>query len=319
MIDFSGQSVKKCAPPYAVQAHFLEAHTVKVRVYGFSWDITSGATLMDFLGFLRDTSGQQIDDQIMAISPLRGRRELWGGVLLTIKDQRAFTQFTRRGRSFEVTPRQLEANTNPVDVNFFIINTDRGRGLYQYYYHSAALSKFGNFAGHRFMSYKELNGIKTGRLKQGVILRNTAFREYVAQLDRIREIEFEAATYVPEERLFRSLTEQANRARHRLVFFQRQPRDYQSIKRRFLELVEREEISFARIEGFDENGLETVYKLVNDPDTFAEYEYDDFVRTVTINADDFNRTINSAANIRELLRLYDDEEIVNRLMTVEEV
>lgn len=309
--------VKDCAPD-AVQAYFLEAHSVKVRVYGFAWHLTSKTPLIDFINFLHESSDRTLDFQIMAVSPLRGRDGMFGGILLTIKDQRAYTLLTRTTGGFEVTPRQLETNTNPVDVNFFIINAQTGRGLYQYYHHSASLSNFGNFSGHRFLSYKSLYDIKRGRLKQTVLLRQSNFEEYVNKLERIKVIEFEANTYTPNRPLFRALTDKANRVRHRLVFFTRHQRDHKSLKEDLIGLLKKETFKFARVEGQDEDGLDAVYKLMNDPDALEETEYDDYVRTVTINAADFDKTINTSANIKKLLRLYDDEKVVNRLMTVEE-
>lgn len=292
---------------------------MKVRVHGFSWQLTSGTNLIDFLKFLHETSGEQIKDQIMAVSPIQGRKGIWGGVLLTIKDQKSFTQFTRRAKSFRVTPTEMALDTNPVDVNYFILNEENGRGLYQYYHHSAALSAFAGFAAQRFTTYKSIQGIGQGRLKQRVIFRETAFKEHVQQLERIKRIEFEAETYVPNESTFRSLSEQADRVRHRLVFFVRGQSDQESIKNKFFQLLQEQAFSFARVEGEDSSGLEAVYKLLNDPDYFAEIDYDEFVKTVTIDADDFDKTINNAANIGELLRLYTDEKLINRLMTVEEV
>ena len=291
---------------------------MKVRIYGFEWSITSGATVPQFIEYLRTRSGQETEGEnhVLGIARIRHQDPLWAGVLLTIKDQRTYAELKRRARGFEVSPRELERNTNIVDFNFFVVNEHRGRGLYQYYHHSAALSFFRSFCKQRFRAYQSINEIKRGQFGLDVIMRRASIEDCINELRRIRAIEFEAVSFNSSQAAFRPLTDLAQRQRHRYVFFKRAADRQHAIKEYIIGLVRGNKLKSGRIEGYDADGIERVYDLFNDPDRFAEYEYDDFVRTVHLDTGNLDATVSQSYVVRRLVDLYNQEDI-NPLLTME--
>lgn len=289
---------------------------MKVRVHGFEWEITHGSTVREFLDYLRETSGEEVENRVIALTPVNAVESLWAGVLLTIKNARRYAQLKRRRIGFEVTTQELAANTNIVEVNFFVINERTGRGLYQHYHHSAALTVFSAVFRRQFMTYKAIKEIERGRFKLHVLLREASLEDYIRQLASVKSIEFEAVSYRPDEHEFRALEDIAQRVRHRFVFFKKHQNIREAVKNRLIELVRAERFNMARIEGYDENGVEVLYQLANEPDTFAEYEYDDYINAIRLDTNDFDRTILESPCVQELIALYNQEGI-NELINVE--
>lgn len=290
---------------------------MKVKILGFEWRITSGATLPQFFAYLRSISGHEFDDNVVAMTPLNQPEGMWAGVVLTIKDQRSYTELRRRRLAFTVTPKELEANTNIADVNFFMLSQTTGRGLYQYYHHSMALASFGYFARSRFREFQSVNNIDRGQLRHSMLIRPESFEEVIDRMRTIKVVQFEAVTYRPSARAFRSLDGMANRKSHRLVFFQHDDTPLQRIKSEVKSLLHTERFAKIRIEGHDEDGIERVHKLYNEPDVFSEYEYDEFVSTVNLDNTNFQQTIIDSAVVRRLAGLYAGQRL-NALLTVPE-
>lgn len=95
---------------------------MKVRIHGFELVLGTEITLDPFLTDLKKHSGERVDNQILAITQKGG---FWVGVLLTIKDVAKFILL----RKLKVTVQELEAGSSIVDVNFFLIHPETGRGL----------------------------------------------------------------------------------------------------------------------------------------------------------------------------------------------
>jgi hypothetical protein len=285
---------------------------VKVKIYGFEWATGADTTLEEFLTYLKGESGKEYidDNQVIAV---RKMGDFWAGVLLTIKDMKAYCQLKRSGHGFEVSVQNLEKGTSIVDVNFFIIHPITGRGLYQYYYHSAAMGLFANFCKHRYASFRSLNG-RRGALKHAMLVKGDSLENYIQELDRIKSFEFEAFTYQSNERDFRAVSDLADRVVHRAVFIK--PSKGRQAVNAIVNLLKQEKVSKANIKGVDGDGTEVFYKLLNDPAVFQEYDYDTFIRTVRLDTNDLEGTVKKSPNVAELIRLSKQPDI-NELLTTE--
>jgi hypothetical protein len=237
------------------------------------------------------------------------------GVLITIKNRRAYFQYKKSGKDFQVSVQKLEAGTSIVDLNFFILNPDTGRGLYQHYYLSPYLSTFGHTCGHRYLSFKTIYSLK-GRLKQSILLKPDSIDKYAERMKLIKkvEVEFTSATYSEKE--FLPVAVHATRVVHKAVFDQRWEQNPRAIKQAVTEFFrkQKDNLSRATVRGIDGNGLEVNYKLLNDPDVFLEYNYDDFIRDVTLVAGDLEATIKKSDSIARLLEL-SKQDGVKQLLT----
>lgn len=274
---------------------------MNVRTYGFEWIVGAGTTLTNFLNYLKSENGVEKDNEILAVVE---HSDYWAGVLITIKNRRAYFQYKKRGEGFRVSVQKLEEGTSIVDLNFFIINSDTGKGLYQHYFHSAYLSTFGNICAHRYLSFKTINGLK-GRLHQNILVKPDTIEKYAQQLAQIKkvEVEFVSATY--SEREFRPVAATATRVVHTAIFDHRWEHNPREIKRAVVDFFnkQKEKLSKAKVIGKDGNGLETTYRLVNDPDVFLEYDYEDFIKDLTLDTDNLEAALKRSDSIARLLEV----------------
>src|SRR5262245_5589696 len=98
---------------------------MKVKVFGFELHMGNGITNDDFFTHVSTLSGKPLDDRIIA---LHKKGDFWRGVLLSVKDAKAFCQIQRSGNAFTVTATELQKGANPVDFNFFVIHTATAKG-----------------------------------------------------------------------------------------------------------------------------------------------------------------------------------------------
>lgn len=77
------------------------------------------------------------------------------GMLLTVKEQKTFCELTNTSGNLVVKVNELDANSNLMDFNFFVIHKTTGLGMYQYYHQSCSLNSFGYFNRQRFSEYRD--------------------------------------------------------------------------------------------------------------------------------------------------------------------
>lgn len=285
---------------------------MNVKVYGFEWIVGSDTTLTDFLNYLKSENGVEKENEVIGVIDLGA---YWAGVLITIKNRRAYFQYTKSGKDFKVSVRKLEAGTSIVDLNFFILNASTGKGLYQHYHHSPYLSTFAHTFAQRYLSFKTIYGLK-GRLKQNILFKPDSIEKYAERMAVIKkvEVEFVSATY--SEREFTPVAVHATRVVHKAVFDQRWEQNPRAIKKAVVDFFksQKDKLSRATVRGIDGNGIEVNYKLLNDPDVYLEYNYDEFIKDVTLDAGDLEATIKRSDSIARLLEL-SKQDGVKQLLT----
>ena len=280
---------------------------MNVKVYCFEWAVGSDTSVKDFLNYLKSENGIEKDNVILAVVE---HGEYWAGVLITIKNRRAYFQFQKRGEGFQVSVRKLEEGTSIVDLNFFILHPDTGKGLYQHYHHSAYLSTFEHICAHRYVLFKTIYRLK-GRLKQAILLKPDSIEHYAEKMKLIKKVvvEFTSATYSEQE--FRPVAAEATRVVHKAVFDQRWQQNPRAIKQAVVDFFrkQKEKLNRATVTGIDGNGVEVNYKLLNDPDVYLEYNYDDFIQDVTLDTKDLESTIKNADCIARLLQVAEQDGV----------
>ena len=98
---------------------------MKVKILGFELIPAKGVGLAELFQHFEATNGQLRTDRIVGVTSKDG---FWIGVLLSIKDAKAFCRFRTQGTSFKVHPEGL-GNDRIVDFNYFAICQKTGRGL----------------------------------------------------------------------------------------------------------------------------------------------------------------------------------------------
>src|SRR6266540_2357424 len=293
---------------------------MKVRILGFQWQMGKGITLEDFCNHLQSISGQEKNGKLIALDAKDG---YWAGVLLTIKDMKAYCQMKRMEKGFKIAPQKLDDDSRIADFNYFIIHPQTGRGLYQHYHQSPVANTFCNFCRRRYNAfrderiaaelaaaggdditnsdYKKIRAKYKGYFGFETLLRQEDFIKCVSAMNNVKNFAFELATITDEEKLFTPASEYASRCSHK-VFFGGDTL-MSNVKQSIAGTVEKFGLKRATVHGQDEHGQDTVYKLVHDYATYEEFEYDDIIGSVELDSENLKQSVCNAMLVEELLKV----------------
>jgi hypothetical protein len=297
---------------------------MKARVIGFALD-SGSVPILDFLSRLEEVTGDEFDGKTIAITQ---NGEWWRGVLISFKDAQSELKCRRSDGGFVITSEDLEEGTQPADLNFFIFNPSYGRGLYQHYQGSASLGRFEMFLAQRWRKCKaaaidkileenpdlKLKQVKADfqPLKCQVLLRPADFETYVRAMTHIRNFEFtEATQFDIRENDFRRLEGQSKSIKHQITFQKHGLMN--DIIGGITGLLWGGKLKSAKVSGWDENGIEAEYKLVNDKQTFKEYDYDRLLRGIRIDTADLVNSVQTSSVITELHAIAEQPEVKSLL------
>lgn len=271
---------------------------MNVKIFGFEWKLEAkDADLPNFVKHLKSVSGSRTKDgkHVFAITEQDG---FYVGILLSIKDNKKYCQL----KEFKITAQQLDEGTNFVDINFFLIHPSTGKGLYQYYFHSTSLNYFCVLCQFHYRSLKKSLGItKRGTLKYAILTRKEDLIKATEELKGVKRIEMEQVSYSFSEKSFSSLAKAADRVVERVVFWRKgKPEAARDIlvgifKEGF------ENIRQVKIKGIDASDQDVTLKLLRDYRAFAEYDFDDFIKDVSLDTTDFEKSIKASKNIKGLI------------------
>ncbi len=269
---------------------------MKVRIHGFELVLGTEITLDQFLTDLKKHSGERVDNQILAVTQKGG---FWVGVLLTIKDVAKFMLL----RKLKVTVQELEAGSSIVDVNFFLIHPETGRGLYQHYFHSASVNVFCALCKRKYLSLKRELAVKGRKetLSYVILEKPESLVELTEKLKAIKSIELEQVSYSFAERNFSPISKFATRIVERAVFTL--PSNQEKVKPLVVNILKKVGLKKAFITGIDPDGREVFLKLVNDHAVFQEYDFDDFFATIDLDGSNFDSTIKGSKNVDQLIAI----------------
>lgn len=291
---------------------------MKIRVYGFTLELGLGITKEDFFEYLIKIGPTKLaDNRILAITECD---EYYAGIVLSIRDTKQFCSIQQdsQGR-FVITAELLEEGRNPVDFNFFIIEKQHLRGLYQHYHQSGSinttcwiLKKQYDILKQKLLedkltqatdekSRRRIKRSFKGSLSYTVLLRGGTFEEHIEKLERIKKLECQFSEISSVPRAFRPLAAQAKRVVHKYTFSQKG--NFAAIKDATIELVKDRFFKTAKIIGVDPDNNEQVYSLLNDYDRFGEYDYDELVGGLTIDSSKLVETVQECSIIKNLIKL----------------
>lgn len=254
-------------------------------------------------------------------------KDFYAGLVLTIKDMRKFCKIVSEKGTIRITEHKLDANESMTEFNFFILNPKHHVGMFQYYHHSCSLNsllgvslkkKYGSYQQEMFTEKKEqleLDGYSAkamkkelepfrGRMSYSIIERQGSFEDRIRKMREISSIEFE--TIEPLEKLFSgfsAISNDINKQRHTLSF-KAEARRERRLRDTVAEFVGKKKPVRAVAKGEDEHGAETVYKLLNDFDSFATYDYDNLVPSLMLDQANIHSSISKNKIVSELLSEY---------------
>jgi len=275
---------------------------MKAQLLGFVWTMGKGITVAEFFAHLATLKGKperfSEHDRLLYVGT---RGDYHVGLFLKLKDQRRSAEIARSGTAFRVTVRELEEGTNLIDFNFFILHKQTGRGVYQHYHQSCSLNQFGIFCSNHYDELKKskiatahaANGPSLpsedqkkradrafkGSLTWENMVRKEALSKLLRELDRIKFFDFTLTTIEDNDALVRPLKAYAKKNR-RIVRF---GSNGSGLIPAIVGIAQRSGITGGRVGGVDAENRERVFRLIENPDTFGEYEYDELANDTVLN------------------------------------
>ncbi len=288
---------------------------MKIKIFSFEIEDSEGYTLEDFFqGFDGETIFDT--DHIVGVKQLG---HYWAGILLSIKDQKAFCRIKRHKSQFTLAPEKL-GDDRIADFNYFIINPKTNRGLYQWYHQSGSVSSFCSFLKVFYNSLRDktrdicLEKIeeekdKTQEKKRfrkslhlTILCRADSLEKRIKSLESVQNLEVAYATYDPVEGDPLAPFQPYVKRRAERVSFKKGATGVVAKVAAFARQFTGETL---RVEGVDPDGHEQIYKLMNDHDVFEEFEYDDVLESISLDS------ANLAAGLQE-------SELVKRMLGIAE-
>lgn len=270
-----------------------------VKLIGFNLKV-EGTGKVDFSSFVKNLSEtnqskpNKPETKRLLFINNQHNPEYHVGLVVTIKDHRTFCELVKTGDNLLVKVNKLQGNSSLMDFNFFVINKNTGAGLYQYYHQSCSANAFGATAARKFSEYREselkkalteaeIRNQKKSEIKKiqkeyrnylrcEIIIRSDALISMIAEMKRVKSFEYSLSTPSVPESSFAPLKPYIRRKSERLNFSVGTP--VQTIANALSSFVLSESVERGRIEGVDEDGIPRILKILNNPDSFGEYDYD---------------------------------------------
>lgn len=270
-----------------------------VRFLGFSVEAPKSITLDEVMTTLakQATNYQSFDETgRFLFVDTQSDSEYYLGLIVTVKSQRTFCELREAGGSFKVQVNRLDRNSNIMEFNFFIINKKSGVGLYQHYHQSCSIGQGMNLIKKRFNDLKtqkcdakrdELiaNGKSAdkaekeakkqfkGYFKWQILVRKDKLASVLNELERIKALEVDLSYLEPDSKEFGQLSGFVRKQRRKFSFGKKISPS--SLIGPIVSAVNKSKTDSGRVFGVDEDGLDRIIKIQNNPDNFGEYDYDE--------------------------------------------
>lgn len=217
------------------------------------------------------------------------------GLVVTVKDQRRFCQLISNAAGVVLRVNELDKDSGLMDFNFFVIHKKTGAGLYQHYHQSCSVVSFCELARKSFGSFREqkveslfkalpskdqsienrakIENENSGRLKWTQLVRQEALEALIAEFDKIKSFEYLLTTPFVAEKEFRPLEDHIRAKSTRIGFATGTP--IKLAASAIASFVRSGEAKRGKVEGVDSEGNPQYISILNNPDNFGEYEFDD--------------------------------------------
>ena len=305
---------------------------MKVKFIGFEWLLGRGISILDLL---QDMAQRPVNADSESFILLDVQSEWSIGAVIRVLDQRRWTQILRVSGKLRITAEELAHNANIAHVNFFVINTLTGRGLYEAYHGGTSLNLFCHQVKEHYKDLKKrrIQGAVKTYLEEGrpgevaeraarkdfansfryaLLERQGAFLNRVASLSALKSLSFESVDYAPDEQAYRPLAKHASRISHRFSYGPEGVSPNKVIKA-LGAAISSLGARGAKVAGIDPSNNEVVYKYMHDVEPFAEHDYDDLVIDVNFSSEMPVSELRKTAVMKELLATALQPEILARL------
>lgn len=272
-----------------------------VRLVGFQFKVDgtgnlSLRSLAAALAAVNPGSPTENDSKRLLFLNNKHHPDYYAGLVVTVKDHRTYCELVNAGGNLLVKVNELDHNSNLMDFNFFVFHAKTGAGLYQHYHQSCSANSFGNLTQKRFSDFrkssrklavdaagesitesekKKIELQFSNTLKFSIVVRKDALKALIAEMKRVKAFQYALSTPVVDQDAFTPLKSYINMKSERLTFAVKTP--INSVADAIEAFVSSTSLQRGRIEAVDEDGIDRVIKILDNPDSFGEYEFDDLV------------------------------------------
>lgn len=265
-------------------------------------------TLQDILTYIKGLDIiENKDNRILVIDEIKPN--FWGGCLLSIRSDRVLLKFKFEDGVYQIKPEELEKGTNKIDVNFFLINTNTNRGLFQTYHRSASFNIFFSIIKRHFLTMRSIQKFK-GNLTANELLRNESIDEWLEKVDRIKKIQLDFSVSGISDSTLKIMSAEASTSRLTLTYRKTLLSKLGELKRATKNLLQKEQDSFEKfiIKG-QVDGQDEFFDVFENIDVFYYQDFDEYAKSLQIESSDLVKSILSSNNLKELIRIYETPHI----------
>jgi hypothetical protein len=242
--------------------------------------------------------------------------EWWGGIILKVRDSKAFTKLTEGEGKMVLTAETLAANEKLVELTYFIAHPDTGSGLLAQHYHGTSITAFGLACSKVFKtaqreaaeeatkekSPKEKSAILKqfrGKLALEQLSHDTDLRALVKKLKRVASFELKLATLETRETFLRGIIEKASHETLKLTF----PLDasVDELADDAAALVEAGAVNDVKVIGYDGQNIKREYYKDQNPLVFEVFDYDQVMVGLKIDFSNWAESIENSVMIKQLI------------------
>lgn len=269
-----------------------------INFLGFSLSLKSTKiSLKSYFDYLNTLQDQQFNfgshPRLIYINP-NYDNDYYTGLLVTIKDQKRFCRLQSQNGKHFLKIGEIENGEQLMDFNFFVVNKHSGQGIYQYYHHSCALNAFGVFLARRFTDMQDTERFSffnksKGRLNFEILVRHEKLEELINELAEVKSFEYHISTPTILEPQFAPVKGNISRKKTKLSF--KKISSVSDIARCIFEFVTQTTTKRGRVHGIDTFGDEKIIQILNTPDNFGEYDYDEIISQLdSLNISEFHNS-----------------------------
>ncbi|MCK6586799.1 MAG: hypothetical protein L6Q76_04350 [Polyangiaceae bacterium] len=287
-----------------------EQSAMRANLVGFTLKPAKAVTIEEFFEHLSKLRDKTIKfgafDRLIYVAD---SDDYYKGLFITVKDQTKFCEIRNEGNEFKILVRSLTDGTSAFDFNVFLLNKITYRGLYLYYHNSCSINQFGLFCRREYEDLRdakkkaEVDALGTPTTKQRkeiadkyrktsleleLMVRREKLPSLLDELDRVQVFEFDVATLTADEPTYAPVREYVRRETHKIRFIKQAPKS--TISNWISKIVASKNIDRGRVQGKDEEGHTRAFRLMENPDSFGSYEYEEIADESVLNTTDFHNS-----------------------------
>lgn len=271
-----------------------------VRFLGFSLKQKGAITLESLFSSLGSTTFEPEKNKEggrFVFTDTESNEKYFLGLIVTVKSQRTFCELKSLPAGFKVVVNGIDEKSSLMEFNFFVVNKNSGLGIYQHYHQSCSTNnalyilkshhnsllreererhadslvaeKGISIAAARKSALKVVNST----ISSAVLIRKESLKKILEEMKKIKAMEVDFDYLIPIVEEFKPLTATVRRQRERFAFYS--TANVSSLVKPIVDAFRAKEVKSGRVFGVDENGVDRIIRISENPDNFGEFDYDD--------------------------------------------